>query len=146
MLAYDDGKGGWIAWQPGTRMLNPDGTKGLTPPTTAETALSTEELATLGLHRVVVEAVPDGKIATGYTLVDNAGVPTWRPALADPPPPPTSAELAAQFDRIEGRTTTMELAFRALLSLLADRMSVTDAQAKTAIRNRMQAIAEGTRG
>lgn len=145
MLAYPT-KAGWAIWVAGSRVPSLDGGKGLTPPKNAEAAFSDDGLAKLGLYRVTREEIPEGKIATDWSLVDDKGLPVYRPTLEDAPPPPTAAELAAQFDRIEGKTTTVELALRAVISLLADRMGVTDAQAKAAVRNRMQAIAEGTRG
>lgn len=143
MLAQSDRNGGWVQWVPGTR-AGPG--KGVWPPRDAETALSDAELATLGLYRVVQEEVPDGKRATAWALVDVDGLPVRRPTLADLPPPPTPEQLAAQFDSLVLSTDQTRLAIRAVVSLLADRMGVTDAQAKTAVKNRMQAIAEGTRG
>ena len=61
-------------------------------------------------------------------------------------PRPTPADLAAQLDTITGGLDQTSLALRAVISLLADRMGVTDAQAKAAVKQRMQQVAAGERG
>lgn len=86
------------------------------------------------------EAKPPDPVGKGWRWVSDPYV------APPPPPPPTSDELAAQFDLIAGSRDTVELAVRAIVSLLADRMGITDEQAKTAVRARMKAIADGTRG
>jgi hypothetical protein len=78
MLAYNLA-GDWFQWAAGTRVP----TSKLTPPPNAETVLSTEELEAIGLYRVTQESVPEGKVATAWTLVDEAGAPVLRPTLAD---------------------------------------------------------------
>lgn len=68
-------------------------------------------------------------------------------------PPPTADELADQLNSIVANTSTTELALRAVISLISDQIFTSDpdpvsrdTKAKTAVRNRMKAIAEGTRG
>lgn len=139
MLAYKL-DGSWTAWRPGSRLPS-----GMSPPPNAAEIMSPKELAKLGLSLVTVEAVPDGYHATGWTLVEVKGAPVSQPAI-QAIIPPTSDELAAQVSPILASKDTLELALRAVISLLADKMAVTDAQAKTAVQNRMKAIAEGTRG
>lgn len=72
--------------------------------------------------------------------------------VADPPPPSTD-ELADQLNDLQGQTGLTELALRALISLISDQIFSNDPdpvsrdqKAKAAVRNRMKAVAEGTRG
>lgn len=64
--------------------------------------------------------------------------------------PPSStlsdAEINRRFRDIDESSDRIELALRAVISLLADQLGVTDQQAKDAVRQRMKAIVEGTRG
>lgn len=102
MLAYRVNDTGWALWS-GGRVPTPNGGKGLTPSPNAEMVLSDQELATLGLYRVTVEDVPEGKITTGYTLVDVEGLPVYRPTLEDaPPPPPRQVRKLLILDRLAG--------------------------------------------
>ena len=88
--------GVWTQWTPGTRC------NGLWPPRKAETLLSDKELADLGLYRVTVEAIPDGKVVTGWSLVDVKGLPVHRPTLEDAPPPaPVYIPVATLRERLE---------------------------------------------
>lgn len=94
----------------------------------------------------------------GYRWFDDGVTPqnpagkAWQwvldnpPPLPDPPREPTSQELADRLDALTNDRDTLVLAVRALISLLADDKSVTDAQARTAVKARMKLIAEKQRG
>lgn len=73
----------WTAWRRGIRLPS-----GLLPPPRPETALTPEQRADMGLLDVTVDPVPEGKIATAWTLTDVDGAPHWTPILEDAPPPP----------------------------------------------------------
>jgi len=88
MLAARTAGDGWTQWHPGSRVILPDGRRGMTPPPDAEDRLSDDDLAAHGLWRVAVEAVPEGQVASGWTLIDVAGAPVLRPTLVDRPPDP----------------------------------------------------------
>lgn len=57
----------------------------------------------------------------------------------------TPAALAAQVDSLSGAYDPLGLLLRAIISLMADSRGVTDKQARAAIKQRMQDIAEGKR-
>lgn len=63
------------------------------------TIWSTQMRASRGIKTIVDDVIPDGKVATGSTLVDDGGKPrrTW--TLIDAPPPPVSTELHAAWIR-----------------------------------------------
>lgn len=96
MLAYRHNDA-WHRWEPGRRL--PDGS---TPPRRAEELLDLSELEALGLHPVTREAVPEGQVATDWSLVDVEGMPVYRPTLeAAPPPAPVYVPVATARERLE---------------------------------------------
>lgn len=55
---------------------------------------SDQERAAIGVHPIVDDAIPDGKIATGSTLESENGVIRRRWTLEDAPPPPVPAVIS----------------------------------------------------
>jgi len=61
---------------------------GIVYPRSIEALWSAQELADLGLYLPIDPGVPDGKIATGFSVARVDGVVTFVYTLEDAPPPP----------------------------------------------------------
>lgn len=69
-------------------------------PPNIEQLWSDEELAAVGLYRVTNGDVPDGKIATEWTLTDTPNGPMNVPTLVDiPAPMPTLEDRVAAIEK-----------------------------------------------
>lgn len=55
---------------------------------------SDEERAAIGVYPIVDDAIPDGKVATGSALENDAGTIRRRWALEDAPPPPVPQSIS----------------------------------------------------
>lgn len=85
-LAYPtEARDGWIAWPLWTRL--PAYLGGIWPPRPAVLSMTQQERLDAGieLYDIVTDEVPEGKVATAWTLTDVDGAPHWTPTTEDIP-------------------------------------------------------------
>jgi hypothetical protein len=70
---------------------------GIKYPTNIEMLWDAQELEAIGLYVPLSPPIPDGKVATGFTVQRVSGVVTYVYTLEDLPPPPSPQEKLDAF-------------------------------------------------